>query len=1313
MRYVKSRYFAINILRAFTCFWAVLFCAAPLYAYQASNFSWIPPFQSQYEKPSITIIFDNSGSMNERAYSKMTFDSQVEYYGYFDPRKYYAYDTGKGYFYEVAPSDSPRRWNGNFLNWAAMLRLDAAKKVMTGGEYTNGITTFSQCRKGDDYNPDNPAVSINDSSKRTDLNGNSYYLTPVNKSTVSITRTRESRTLRVDGTSYNLKIKQDFKEGVIQKFADSARMSLFFYHSDQGALVQNYMGDEATHSNNIISTINNLQAPNNWTPLAESLYTVIGYISQTSTNSNTAPRYQGNSSYRVAPANDKTTDPYYFGKYKDEDTKGLVYCTKQNVILITDGEPTKDKDVPNNPVRDHFSTNIGSYPNRFTFPSDGSEYLIDVAYYGHTTDLRTGAAFPGDQNIDLFTVFASFGEGSSQFLKDATMFGSFKDEEQLQEYIRKKGKDIDVENYFEAQTGSELEDAVMAAFASATSATASGTAAAVAPQAQEEGEGAIYQAVFFPPTDAEQVTPPWAGHVHSLFIDQSGNLREDNNGNARLDLGDNIVKYQHGKIFRANPSTGVTIEEIDNILGIKSIWSSTNWLNHNSLNVLDQRNYKSTDRKRFIFTFVDKDQKMVPSTTAISAGGEVQPFVVDQGNFAFDLDNTAHFSNYLTLYDTKVGVVIDDAKIKAMQTDANNAKYKSFLSQRTKEQVKYIRGADLDDDESTFVISNKNEITEKIRSRKLDAASPVWRLGDIVYSSPTLVGSPQEGYDYIYNDWSYEDFYKKYLNRRQVVYVGANDGMLHAFNSGFYNKATKTFEKKLDSEIEYELGAELWAYVPYNLLPHLRWLMNQEYGTDLHVAYMDLEPRIFDVRIFFEADGITPIDEDHPNGWGTILVAGMRLGGADIKADLDKDGVADRTMSSAYVVMDITNPEEEPRLLAELSMPGQGFTTCHPAVMPMTKPDTNVAEENEWFLMFGSGPANGAGEAASTKMDPCTSDQAGKFFILDLKHLVTHKTIRTINDQGKFVDSATHFTTTEAGSFISDPLVLDLDIGQADEMKANVVYFGTVAGSQDNSTGQLYRLAIDSAMPTVSGVSWLKKPFINIQQPIVAQPNAAIDDNDRIWIYFGSGRYFSIGDADQKKKQSFYGIKEPIDVHKELTWGPVALNDLYDSSRVTISSESCGDKYTPTCVTVKEGATTITWAGLLSRVQAKDGWKRDFAPARERVLHQPAVYEGAVLFTSYIPSVELCDFGGTSNFWALYYLTGTPYFDPILPGHVEFIELGEGPPASRVQIKARVSGDSGSGAAAIIQTGSGEITVIKNIKSPVEHSSRELFWRHH
>jgi type IV pilus assembly protein PilY1 len=245
------------------------------------------------------------------------------------------------------------------------------------------------------------------------------------------------------------------------------------------------------------------------------------------------------------------------------------------------------------------------------------------------------------------------------------------------------------------------------------------------------------------------------------------------------------------------------------------------------------------------------------------------------------LNGTTDFYAYLTLFPS-----FDDTP-SAINTlrSGDPTDFASLLNEFARRQVDFVRGADQN---STTAGGYALNATRSRFYMDDDSTAHTWRLGDVVFSTPTVVGKPAENYHLLYIDNTYEKFLKQYRNRRQVIYVGANDGMLHAFNGGFYNSTRNGFDLQYNGETEFELGMEIWSYIPYNLLPHLLWLSDPNYGNQLHVSYVDLKPRVFDARVFFQSDGITPLDSDLPDGWGTILVTGMRLGGGKIRADLDK-----------------------------------------------------------------------------------------------------------------------------------------------------------------------------------------------------------------------------------------------------------------------------------------------------------------------------------------------------------------------------------------------------------------------------------------
>lgn len=113
-----------------------------------------------------------------------------------------------------------------------------------------------------------------------------------------------------------------------------------------------------------------------------------------------------------------------------------------------------------------------------------------------------------------------------------------------------------------------------------------------------------------------------------------------------------------------------------------------------------------------------------------------------------------------------------------------------------------------------------------------------WLLGDIVDSAPVPVGEPSS---YYLND-GYLAFRDAQADRPRVIYVGANDGMVHAFAA--------------------DDGEELWAYIPSNQLSRLPSIASTGY---CHEFSVNGTPRAVDVYV---------------NGsWKTVLVGGERQGG--------------------------------------------------------------------------------------------------------------------------------------------------------------------------------------------------------------------------------------------------------------------------------------------------------------------------------------------------------------------------------------------------------------------------------------------------
>jgi len=847
--------------------------------------------------------------------------------------------------------------------------------------------------------------------------------------------------------------------------------------------------------------------------------------------------------------------------------------------------------------------------------------------------------------------------------------------------------------------------------------------------------------------DEDQVTfspdiPGWHGNgVLDFEQDADGDgvpsASEDINHNGVLDTED------------LNGSGGVTPDSELVIAGVDTklldfLWNSKDWLDDVSLNPLLQRSTYDTapvaNSYRYIFTFVDKNKNM------IADAGEVMDFISDLPEPTLAaIKNTDKIYPYLTLYpsfDDKPQWVKD---LEILDTANGNTTFKDeLLRKQTRRLIEYVRGAD----QPALTIGGLTDIVPAMRSRQYQTEVGgnhyTWRLGDIVSSSPTLVGRPAEGYHLLYRDESYAYFLARYLNRRSVIYAGANDGMIHAFNGGFYKNDTKEFvtqvgEPFIDSnnngtrdagerysdlngdgsytpanQTNFALGEELWAYIPFNQLTHLYWMSEKDYP---HVYYNDLTPKIFDAKIFAE-------DVDHPKGWGTVMVVGMKFGGGQIYADTNKDDIVDITanasghidqqMNSAFVVFDITNPEVAPKVLAEITLPEQGFTTCFPTVLPMRKKTGSGNSVsfggNDWYLAFGSGPADVNGVAASrdvagqvalsgtigdiSVIDEGRSKQNGKFYVVNLRALTgiddtgfpvnLPKRVEVIDTAGAplVVDATTTHAFIEEFSdisFISQPVTVDMDL----DFNADVVYFGSIIWDSANSAwgGKLKRLIIDDSLTTTDWVSSLDfgagvvdradnvlldltlAGINGINQPITTAPTVTVGAgtgfNRERWVFFGTGRYLVGGDTTDSSPQSYYGIKEPYMIGagslKTFTWTEVVANQLLNSTNILVYNDGTVEGHP-----VVGGSPVTTWDDMIDAMEGPtstfDGWLIDFTETNERNLGQAALLGGLLTFTTYTPSPDICKAEGTSALYARWYETGTSFYRKVFQDGNTFVD---------------------------------------------------------
>ncbi|MBT8340565.1 MAG: hypothetical protein HKP58_19075, partial [Desulfatitalea sp.] len=1264
--------------------------------------------------------FPTTASGHREAYSReaganlapvlhVTFIDQVggtRYYGYFNPDYFYKHSsnvfwpTYKKVSYDpfanswkvktlagaattitdgdIAPAVKANGlWDGNWMNWLCMRRVDVLRKVLMGGKATSRTGGGNQQNQAE-----SKASNANKYFNSTDGPATSPY-----KGGYTYT-VQGDGDVYVSNASYKIDIQKDINiepeaffegnlAGILQRIGDRARWGNMWFNyngtgkGQSGGYVENPIGNG--FGTNFLPSLQNKDC-NTWTPLAETMYVATQYFAQENVASGLDYPVQ---SQLFKIAKNTASDPYY-----DWDEKISVPCAKSFVLLLTDGASTKDAKIPtslkdfDNDGKDDTSCDEYDGNPACNYPSGGTDFLDDVALYARTTDLRTD--LDGPQNLMLYTVFAFDDDHNARsLLQDAARNGGFNDLDGDNRPSSQAEWDKDGDNipdtYFEASDGYTLEKQMLAAINDILKRASSGTAASVVSNSRS-GEGAVYQSIFFPATTAGANTVKWVGQIHSLLSDAYGNIREDSNGNKKLDLvadrilvfGDTTLqKYEdtdgnglfEPKDMGLGPDEGPLAEDgtIDFLLSdVHYLWSSHDWLDELT-DPVTQRAYTSTAKQRYIFTFVDADGDMVADS------GEVKDFAaISDPTWSQAIDPTNYYA-YIHTFDTPF---VDPPPV-----DPAHADFKSMICRQIRRTINFTRGEDQGYEEVGALA------LPAYRNRQIDydddGTIETWRLGDIVYSTPTVISAPSEDFDMLYRDKGYTDFYRRYQNRRNVVYVGSNDGMVHAFNSGFFSKYDNGFKTHpVDAEgdkindghtyHEFEIGEELWAYVPFNQLAHLHWLTYPDYE---HIYYNDLQPRIFDARVYPDKGAN---DATNPNGWATLMVVGMRFGGGKIAADIDKsdgtyDAAKDKSMSSAYVILDITDPEQPPKLLGEVTFPELGFTTCRPGVVPMRDFDEDHEEQtNQWYLLIGSGPASADGSSVSgpntTALLDGTSNQKAVMYAIDLVELAQNKKLITLTNSGSkeytaaaAADPYYLIQFNEAESFISDPVVADWNF----DFNADAAYFGLTYGSHVGGwNGKLRRIVMENGADPTSHTNWtLDSTLLNLTdgvsknlangQPVVATANAGFDKVKDRWIYFGTGRFYATEDKLNTDQQSFYGVKE--------TFKLVAGEKTYDYKEVDFD-----DLMDVTDIKVYENGNTLSgFSGSFNDLtnDIEDnylGWRLNFdLNTGERNLGQSVLAGEVLTFTTYVPSADPCAIGGESFVYALYYRTGTAYTQSI------------------------------------------------------------------
>jgi type IV pilus assembly protein PilY1 len=463
-------------------------------------------------------------------------------------------------------------------------------------------------------------------------------------------------------------------------------------------------------------------------------------------------------------------------------------------------------------------------------------------------------------------------------------------------------------------------------------------------------------------------------------------------------------------------------------------------------------------------------------------------------------------------------------------------------------------------------------------------------LGDIVNSPVTYVGPPK----FSYADLGYSSFASSNSDRLSVVYVGANDGMLHAFRakgsataeaaaklaaadpSNSANVSAAINAQAVDVSAGVDGGQELWAFIPSAVMPNLYKLADKNYSSS-HINFVDGSQEVADICVSSCGSSSAV--------WKTILVGGLGTGGR------------------AYYALDISDPLH-PVALWEFTDSNLGYTFGNPQI--------SKDADGTWVAVFSSGynnvpDSNGAG------------DGQGRLYVVNAYTGAYVKSIKT----------SVGNTSSPSGLSKIVAEVVNANVDSTIEYVYGGDLFGNLwrfdIANSDNTNGQLLVTLADAQ---------------GHAQPLTAKPAIAIVDNSTV-LYVGTGSYLAASDISNVNTQSVYAIKDT----QSVTNSPTTA--LYANPRTTGSGFVQQVQTATTCPigspsdVCASGDPVRTTTNNPVSFATNNGWFLDLPDAGERANTDLVYALNLLIFNTNVPNAVACNLGGYSYQYQIDYRTGS------------------------------------------------------------------------
>ena len=336
-------------------------------------------------------------------------------------------------------------------------------------------------------------------------------------------------------------------------------------------------------------------------------------------------------------------------------------------------------------------------------------------------------------------------------------------------------------------------------------------------------------------------------------------------------------------------------------------------------------------------------------------------------------------------------------------------------------------------------------------------------LGDIVHSSPLFVGAPNTPYPDNIESVPYSNFVNSSAqNRRKAVYVGSNDGMLHAFDA--------------DND-----GQELFAYIPsmlYSTAPDtgLHYLTDPTY---IHRYYVDLSATAADVYL---------------GGWKTLLVGGLRGGGKGVFA------------------LDITDPAsfDAGDILWEFTNPDLGYSFS----------DIRIGKLNngKWAAIFGNGYNNDPAGDGRAKLFIVYLDGSNLSTPMVIS---TGAGSMSNSDCGDMASDCNGLSSPALADLNGDGTI---DRVYAGDLHGNLWAFNISSSNTVNWDLAYAGTPLARACTSATCTTGNRQPITSRPSLARHKTQRGVSTGPNLMVFFGTGQYMSASDNDNSQQQTFYGI---------------------------------------------------------------------------------------------------------------------------------------------------------------------------------------------